>query len=41
MSEATDQQMSHADRHDLDKLVRWKSGLDTTAGDGAEVDLEG
>ncbi len=28
MSEASDQQMSHADRHDLDKLARWKSGLD-------------
>ena len=36
MSQATDQQMSHADRHDLDKLARWKSELDTAAGDGAE-----
>ena len=23
--------MSHADRHDLDKLVRWKEGLDSAA----------
>ena len=31
MSEASDQQMSHADRHDLDKLARWKDGLDIAA----------
>ncbi len=28
------QQMSHADRHDLDKLTRWKSGLDGAASAG-------
>ena len=28
MSDASDGQMSHADRHDLDKLARWKAGLD-------------
>ena len=28
MSEADQQPMSHADRHDLDKLARWKVGLD-------------
>jgi hypothetical protein len=28
MADAVEQQMSHADRHDLDKLARWKSGLD-------------
>ena len=28
MSEADQQPMSHADRHDLDKLARWKAGLD-------------
>ena len=28
MSDNGEQQMSHADRHDLDKLVRWKSGLE-------------
>ena len=28
MSDAGQQQMSHADRHDLDKLSRWKEGLD-------------
>ena len=36
MSEATERQMTHADQHDLDKLARWKSGLDTASGDGAE-----
>ena len=35
MPEASDQQMSHPDRHDLDKLARWKSGLDA-ADVGAE-----
>ena len=33
MSDTNEQQMTHADRHDLDKLARWKEGLD--AGDGA------
>ena len=28
MTTANDQQLSHADRHDLDKLARWKAGLD-------------
>ena len=28
MSDASDGQMSHADRHDLDKLARWRAGLD-------------
>lgn len=36
MSAATEQQMSHADRHDLDKLARWKAGLDG-AGDSSEA----
>ena len=37
MSEASQQQMSHADSHDLDKLVRWKADLDiaTEKGDYA------
>ena len=35
MPEASDQQMSHPDRHDLDKLARWKSGLDA-----ADVEAE-
>ncbi len=30
MSDANER-LSHADRHDLDKLVRWKTGLDTAA----------
>ncbi len=34
MSEADQQQLSHADRHDLDKLARWKSGLDTAGETG-------
>lgn len=33
MTAANDQQMSHADRHDLDKLARWKSGLDSATGE--------
>ncbi len=28
MTAASESQMSHADRHDLDKLARWKEGLD-------------
>ena len=35
MSDAADQQMSHADRHDLDKLARWKAGLES-AGEANE-----
>ncbi len=35
MSEGTQQEMSHADRHDLDKLERWKAGLDTADADDA------
>lgn len=31
MTAANEQQMSHADRHDLDKLARWKEGLDSAA----------
>ncbi len=31
MTAANEQQLSHADRHDLDKLARWKSGLDSAA----------
>ena len=29
MPDASQSQMSHADRHDLDKLARWKEGLDS------------
>ena len=36
MSDVSEEQMSHADRHDLDKLARWKSGLDAAESDGAE-----
>ena len=36
MATANEQQMSHADRHDLDKLARWKEGLDS-ADAGSEV----
>ena len=35
MTTANDQQLSHADRHDLDKLTRWKAGLDA-AGESGE-----
>lgn len=35
MSTANEQSMSHADRHDLDKLARWKAGLDGAADSGA------
>ena len=31
MSDTSQGQMSHADRHDLDKLARWKEGLDASA----------
>ena len=31
MTAASEQQLSHADRHDLDKLARWKAGLDSAA----------
>lgn len=34
MSGASQGRMSHADRHDLDKLARWKAGLEAAAGDG-------
>ncbi len=34
MTAAREQQPSHADRHDLDKLSRWKAGLDTPAEGG-------
>ena len=34
MTATNEQQLSHADRHDLDKLARWKAGLDAAAGDG-------
>ena len=35
MSDADLQPMSHADRHDLDKLSRWKAGLETAGDSGA------
>ena len=31
MTAAEEQELSHADRHDLDKLARWKAGLDSAA----------
>ena len=34
MSQADQQPMSHADRHDLDKLARWKTGLDAAGDSG-------
>ena len=34
MTTINEQQLSHADRHDLDKLARWKEGLDAAADDG-------
>ena len=34
MTAASEQQLSHADRHDLDKLSRWKAGLDAAAESG-------
>ena len=36
MTTANEQQLSHADRHDLDKLTRWKTGLDAAGKDGGE-----
>ena len=35
MSEAGQQPMSHADHHDLDKLARWKTGLDAAGESGS------
>lgn len=35
MPEASQEQMSHADRHDLDKLARWKTGLDSAGEDAS------
>ena len=35
MPENGEQQVSHADRHDLDKLARWKSGLEGADGSGS------
>ena len=35
MSEADQQPLSHADRHDLDKLARWKAGLDAAGESGS------
>ena len=35
MSDASQREMSHADRHDLDKLSRWKAGLDADNGASA------
>ena len=32
MPETSGQEMSHADRHDLDKLVRWKADLEGSSG---------
>ena len=34
MTAADEQQLSHADRHDLDKLARWKAGLDAAGESG-------
>ena len=34
MTAANEQQLSHADRHDLDKLARWKEGLDAAEDKG-------
>ena len=34
MTTADEQSMSHADRHDLDKLARWKAGLNSAAASG-------
>ena len=35
MTATSKQQLSHADRHDLDKLARWKAGLDSAADDAS------
>lgn len=37
MSGASQQQLSHADRHDLDKLGRWRDGLESASGEGGET----
>ncbi len=37
MTTAEEQELSHADRHDLDKLARWKDGLDSASGDSASA----
>ena len=34
MSDSSQREMSHADRHDLDKLARWKEGLDSASAAG-------
>ncbi len=34
MPDASGTEMSHADRHDLDKLARWKTGLDNASESG-------
>jgi hypothetical protein len=39
MTAASEQEMSHADRHDLDKLARWKAGLDSAADEGVLLTL--
>ena len=35
MTAANEQELSHADRHDLDKLARWKEGLDSAGHDAS------
>ena len=35
MTATNEQQLSHTDRHDLDKLARWKAGLDAAPEDAA------
>ena len=35
MSTGSEREMTHADRHDLDKLARWKAGLDGAEDGGA------
>ena len=37
MPDASQGPMSHADRHDLDKLARWKEGLDVASGDDSSA----
>lgn len=34
MTATNEQSLSHADSHDLDKLARWKAGLDTAGASG-------
>ena len=36
MPNSTQQEMSHADRHDLDKLARWQAGLVGSGGSGTK-----